>query len=223
MACYNYNIWYNYLIKKIIIKTWLLQLHYISMSVENYKGHSNENRTPAIKCIPRKSWQHCCYVSILPSLGQEACTVKTYRSTQLFLYCSGSEYIVKCVLTALEMETSKEEKRSVVRVLVVEGAGTRHKVKMFRNSVRRNHPFAWQRRPHTSNLVSFRDLAGKHFIILRTAKIFPLVTSAFLAERHSWTSVSFGRGSERVSEVVDPLATYLFLQDWNWSSRLPVE
>ena len=27
--------------------------------------------------------------------------------------------------------------------------------------------------------------------------------------------VSFGRGSARVGEVVDPSATYLFLQDWS--------
>ena len=32
----------------------------------------------------------------------------------------------------------------------------------------------------------------------------------------------FGRGSARVGEVVDPSATYLFLQDWNWSCRLTV-
>ena len=30
---------------------------------------SNENRTATIKHIPRKSWQHRCYVSRLPSVG----------------------------------------------------------------------------------------------------------------------------------------------------------
>ena len=65
--------------------------------------------------------------------------VKTHRSTQLFLYCSGS---VKCVRPALEMQASKEEQRDVVRFLVSEGATTRHKVKTPWNVVGRNHPFA---------------------------------------------------------------------------------
>ena len=54
--------------------------------------------------------------------------MKTHRSTQLFLYCSGGERSVKCVRPALEMETSKEEQRGVVRFLVAEGAATSHKV-----------------------------------------------------------------------------------------------
>ena len=64
-------------------------------------------------------------------------------------------------------------------------------------------------------VMSFRDLAGKHFNILRTAQIFPLATSKFWRpqERHSWTSISFWRGSARVGGVVDPSATYLFLPD----------
>ena len=61
--------------------------------------------------------------------------------------------------------------------------------------------------------VSIRDLAGKVFNILRTAQIFLHFWRP--KERHSWTLVSFGRGSARVGEVVDPSATYLFLQDWN--------
>ena len=72
--------------------------------------------------------------------------------------------------------------------------------------------------------ISFRGFAGKHFIIiLRTSQIFALVTSTFLAtwRRHSWASVSFGRGSKWVGEV-NPSATYLFEQEWNWKSRLPV-
>ena len=77
-----------------------------------YEGHSNENRSPTRRHIPRKSWQHCCYVS------------KTHTSTQLFLYCSGGERSVKCVRPALEMEASKEVQRGVVRLLVAEGAGT---------------------------------------------------------------------------------------------------
>ena len=108
-----------------------------------YEGHWNENRTPAIEHIPRKSWQHCCYVSILLSVGQKTCIVKTHRSTQLFLYCSGGERSVKCVCPALEMEASKEQQTGVVRFLVAEGAAKCHKVKTPWNSVGRNHPFAW--------------------------------------------------------------------------------
>ena len=68
--------------------------------------------------------------------------MKTHRSTQLFLYCSGGERTVKCVHSALEMEANKEEQRGVVRFLVAEGAATRYKVKTPWNAVGRNHPFA---------------------------------------------------------------------------------
>ena len=68
--------------------------------------------------------------------------MKTYRSMQVFLYCSGGERSVKCVRPALEMEASKEEQRGVVRFLVAEGAATRHKVETSWNAVGRNHPFA---------------------------------------------------------------------------------
>ena len=61
--------------------------------------------------------------------------MKTHRSTQVFLYCSGGERSVNCVRPAFEMEASKEEQRGVVRFLVAEGAETRDKVG-------RNHPFA---------------------------------------------------------------------------------
>ena len=68
--------------------------------------------------------------------------MKTHRSTQLFLYCSGGESSVKCVRTALEMETSKEEQRGVVRFLVAGGAATSHKIKPTWNAVGQNHCFA---------------------------------------------------------------------------------
>ena len=68
--------------------------------------------------------------------------MKTHKSTQLFLYCSGGERSVKSVRPALEVEESKEEQRGVVRFLVAEGAATRHKVKTLWNTVGRNHPFA---------------------------------------------------------------------------------
>ena len=51
--------------------------------------------------------------------------MKTHRSTQLFLYCSGSERNVKCVRSALKMEANKEEQKSVVHFLVADSAGTR--------------------------------------------------------------------------------------------------
>ena len=67
--------------------------------------------------------------------------MKTHRSTQLFLYCSGGERSVKCVRQSLKMEASKEQ-RGVVRFLVAESAATHHKVKMLWNAVERNNPFA---------------------------------------------------------------------------------
>ena len=69
--------------------------------------------------------------------------MKTHRSTQLYLYCSGGERSVKCVRPALEMEASKEEQRGVIRFLVAKNPATRHKIKKKTwNAVGRNHPFA---------------------------------------------------------------------------------
>ena len=48
-----------------------------------------------------------------------------YRSTQLFLHCSGGESSPKCVCPALKMEASIEGQRGVLRFLVAESAGTR--------------------------------------------------------------------------------------------------
>ena len=39
--------------------------------------------------------------------------MKTHRSIQLFLYCSGGERSVKYVRPAFEMETNKEEQRGM--------------------------------------------------------------------------------------------------------------
>ena len=50
--------------------------------------------------------------------------MKTRRSSQLFLYCSGGECSVKCVRPSLEMEASKEEQRGVISFSVAEDAGT---------------------------------------------------------------------------------------------------
>ena len=69
--------------------------------------------------------------------------MKTHKSTQWFIYCSGGERSVKCVRPALQMEASREELRGVVRFLVAAGAATRHKVKTPWNAIVRNHPFAW--------------------------------------------------------------------------------
>ena len=68
--------------------------------------------------------------------------MKTHRSTQFFLYCSGGERTVKCARSSLEMEASKEEERGVVRFLVAEGAATCHKVKTPWNTIGRNHHVA---------------------------------------------------------------------------------
>ena len=68
--------------------------------------------------------------------------MKTYKSTQLFLYCSGGERSVNCVRPVLEIEASKEEQIGAVHFLVAESAATRHKVKTPWNSVGRNPPFA---------------------------------------------------------------------------------
>ena len=76
--------------------------------------------------------------------------MKTHRSIELFLYCSGGESSVKCVHPALEMEASKEEQRVAV---VAEGAGTHDKVKTPWNAVGRNYLLHDNARPHTANLV----------------------------------------------------------------------
>ena len=80
--------------------------------------------------------------------------MKTHRSTQLFLYCSGSECSVKCVRPALEMEASKEEQRGVVPFFVAEGAGTREikskRPGMLSDGIILLHDNA---HPHTANLV----------------------------------------------------------------------
>ena len=50
--------------------------------------------------------------------------MKTHRSIQLFVYCSGGEHSVQCVHPALEMDASKEEQRGVVCFLMAKGAET---------------------------------------------------------------------------------------------------
>ena len=79
--------------------------------------------------------------------------MKTHRSTQLFLYCSGGECSVKCVRPALEMETSKEEQRCVVGFFVAEGAATRHNVKTLWNASEGIILLHDNVRPHTANLM----------------------------------------------------------------------
>ena len=134
--------------------------------------------------------------------------------TQFFLYCSGGERSVKCVRPALEMEASKEEQRSEVRFLVAEGAATRHKVKTPWNAVGRNHPL------HTANLV--RDKLKR--FDWETLQHPPYSPDLSPCDFHIFGNLkkdihgrrfSFGRGSARVGEVLDPSATYLFLQEWN--------
>ena len=109
--------------------------------------------------------------------------MKTHRFTQLFLYCSGDERCVKYVRPALEMKSSKEEWRGVVRFLVAEGAATRHKVK---NPVMLSDGIILlldNARPHTANLV--RDKLQRFgWEILQYppyTQIFRFVTSTLLA------------------------------------------
>ena len=83
--------------------------------------------------------------------------MKTHRSTQLFLYCSGGESSVKCVRTALKMEASNEEQRGVVRFLVPEGTVMCHKVKTSWNAVDGIiHLLDNNVRPHTANLGRYK-------------------------------------------------------------------
>ena len=80
--------------------------------------------------------------------------MKTHRSTQLFLYCSGDKCTLKCVGPALEIEASKEKQRGVIRFLVAEGAGTREiKSKRPATLSDRIILFHDNARPHTVNLV----------------------------------------------------------------------
>ena len=79
--------------------------------------------------------------------------MKTHRFTQLFLYGSGGVCSVKCVRQALEMETSKEELRGVIRFLMAKSASTRHKSTrpgMLSDGIILLHD---NTRTHTDNLV----------------------------------------------------------------------
>ena len=104
--------------------------------------------------------------------------MKTHRSTQLFLYCSGGELSVKCVRPALEMEASKEKQRGVIRFLVAETNAMRHKSKrpgMRSDRIILLHDNA---RPHTASLV--RDKLEKFGSETLQHPPYSLVTSTFL-------------------------------------------
>ena len=138
----------------------------------------------------------------------------------LYLYCSGSEYNVKCVRPALKMEASKEEQevwfvslwlRMLRRAIKSKRSGMLSDgIILVRNNSRPNtatlvtdklQRFGWK----TLQNPPYRpDLAPSDFHIF-----------SYMNKRHSLTWYSFGRGSVRVGEVVDPSATYLFLQNWN--------
>ena len=146
---------------------------------------SNENRTPVIKHIPRKSWQHCCYATILPSVG--------YKNREVWFASLWLRVLRRTIKSKRPGFCRTESSFCMITPIPI-------------------LPIRWG--------ISFRELAGKHFNILRTAKIFPLVTSTFLATwRKTFVDVGFIRTrNARMGEVVDPSSTYLFLQDWNWSS-----
>ena len=108
---------------------------------------------------------------------------------------------------ALEMEASKEVQRGVVRILVAECAATRYKVKttlMLSDVIMLLHDNA---RPHTANLITDK-LQRFGWETLKhppySPDLFPCDVHIFWRpeERQSWTSVSIGRGSARVDQVV---------------------
>ena len=97
-------------------------------------------------------------------------------------------------------------------------------LRVLRRSIKSKHPGMLpdgiillydNARPHTANLV--RDKLSTIWLgNTSTSSVqhrsFPLWLPE---ESHSGTSVSFGRGSARVGEVVYPCVTYLFLQNWS--------
>ena len=126
----------------------------------------------------------------------------------MFLYCSGGGRSVKFV---------------VVHLLLVKGVGTREIHRrmskhpgMLSDGIILLHDNA---RPHTVNLA--RDKLRRFgWETLQHPPYSPDISSCDYhifgdLKKDSWTSVSLGRGSARVGKVVDPSATYLFLQDWN--------
>ena len=114
----------------------------------------------------------------------------------VFLHCSRGEHSVKCVRPALEMEARKEEQKVqfVSWWLLV----LRHTICQNALECGRTEssfcmimpipilPIWWG--------ICFRDLAGKHFNILHTAQIFPLMSSTYLATwRKTFMDISFFR------------------------------
>ena len=109
---------------------------------------------------------------------------------------------VKFVRPALEIEASEEEQRGVVHFLVAEGAAMCHKVKvkssgMLSDRIILLHDNA---RPHNANMV--RDKLQRFgWETLQHPPYHPDLSPCDChnfwrsEERHSWTSVSFGRRS----------------------------
>ena len=146
--------------------------------------------------------------------------MKAHRSTQLFLNCSGGERNVKCVRSALQIETNKEEQRGAVCFLVDEGARTREihgrmsavhdeRCTMFLISV---HEWLKRFREGRTSLKDDSRPGQAHRAI--TLNVIARI-DGLIRENHRITEkqihVQVGRGSARVGEVVDPSATYLFL------------
>ena len=146
--------------------------------------------------------------------------MKTHRSTQLFLYCSGGEHSVKCVCPALEMEAVKEKQGGVVCFFVAEGAGTRelHR-RMSALYVPDKVARVAEEIPRMTHIAARRFAPGRgpssHY---RKPDVIARIDGLNRKNRRMTEEqirAQVGRGSASVGEVVGPSATYLFLLDWN--------
>ena len=105
----------------------------------------------------------------------------------------------------------------MVRFLVAEGAATRHKVEKLWNAVGRIILLHDNARVHTASLVRDTKISLENTLTSSVqSRSFPLCLPHFWRpeEKHSLSSVSFGRGSARVGDEVP---------DWVrlWIHQLP--
>ena len=150
--------------------------------------------------------------------------MKTHRSTQF--YCSGGECSVKCVHPTLEGGKQRRTERCGSFL----GGWGCWNMWWSQNALE----CCWTESSFCITTpvpilpiwwgISFRDLAGKHFNILRTSQIFHLVTSTFMATRRkTFVDIGFIRMRKCKSGWgCGSICDLPFLHDWNWSSRLPV-
>ena len=118
---------------------------------------------------------------------------------KVVFYWSGGERSVQCVCPALELEVSRDVWFVSWWLRVLRRAIKSKRPEMLSDGIIFCMimpvpilPIWWG--------ISFRDLAGKHYNILRTTQIFPLVTSTFLATwRKTFVDVGFIRTRKRKS------------------------